>query len=139
MELAGQAAIVTGASRGIGRESAIALARAGADIVVHGTNEALLEELATELGELGVTAIPFAGDVAGNFKAVNVRDGSVLWETHLATSVQGYPISFSVDGKQYVAVATGLGGGSPRAAPSNLTPEITVPNRGHALYVFALQ
>jgi alcohol dehydrogenase (cytochrome c) len=82
--------------------------------------------------------LAFVGDLAGSFKAVNVRDGSVLWETRLPTSVQGYPISFSVAGKQYIAVATGLGGGSPRGVPSTLTPEIVVPNRGHALYVFAL-
>jgi hypothetical protein len=37
-----------------------------------------------------------------------------------------------------VAVATGLGGGSPRGIPNALSPEISVPTRGHALYVFAL-
>jgi alcohol dehydrogenase (cytochrome c) len=43
-----------------------------------------------------------------------------------------------VDGKQYVAVTTGLGGGSPRGVPAVVTPEIQPPNRGQALYVFAL-
>jgi alcohol dehydrogenase (cytochrome c) len=82
--------------------------------------------------------LAFAGDLAGSFKAINTRDGGVVWETKLPTSVQGYPISYSVNGKQYVAVATGLGGGSPRGVPSALTPEIRIPTSGHALYVFAL-
>ena len=82
--------------------------------------------------------LAFVGDLDRSFKAVDVRDGRVLWETRLATSVQGFPITFEVDGRQYVAVATGLGGGSPRGVPSILTPEISPPNRGHALYVFAL-
>jgi alcohol dehydrogenase (cytochrome c) len=82
--------------------------------------------------------VAFAGDLDRSFKAVAVSDGSVLWETRLATSVQGYPISFEAGGKQFVAVTTGLGGGSPRGVPAVVTPEIQVPNRGQALYVFAL-
>jgi alcohol dehydrogenase (cytochrome c) len=82
--------------------------------------------------------VAFAGDLDRSFKAVDVRNGNVLWETRLATSVQGFPITFEVDGRQYIAVGTGLGGGSPRGVPSLITPEIQPPNRGHALYVFAL-
>ena len=51
--------------------------------------------------------VAFVGDLDRSFKAVDVRDGRVLWETRLATSVQGFPISFEVDGRQYVAVGTG--------------------------------
>jgi len=35
-------------------------------------------------------------------------------------------------------VATGLGGGSPRAAPRALAPDVHHPQTGNALYVFAL-
>ena len=82
--------------------------------------------------------VAFVGDLDRTFKAVDVRTGKILWSTRLATSVQGFPISFSVDGRQYVAVTTGLGGGSPRLVPSTLAPEIRVPTTGQALYVFAL-
>ena len=82
--------------------------------------------------------VAFVGDLDRGFKAVDVRTGKILWQTRLATSVQGFPISFSVDGKQYIAVTTGLGGGSPRLVPSTIAPEIRVPTTGQALYVFAL-
>jgi alcohol dehydrogenase (cytochrome c) len=82
--------------------------------------------------------VAFVGDLDRSFKAVDVNDGKILWQTRLATSVQGFPISFEADGKQYVAVTTGLGGGSPRLVPALLAPEIQPPTRGQALYVFAL-
>jgi alcohol dehydrogenase (cytochrome c) len=43
-----------------------------------------------------------------------------------------------VGGKQYIAVTTGLGGGSPREAPRAILPDIHHPMHGNALYVFAL-
>jgi alcohol dehydrogenase (cytochrome c) len=47
-------------------------------------------------------------------------------------------VSFSVDGKQYIAVTTGLGGGSPEQKPTTLLPEVHRSNTGQQLYVFAL-
>jgi alcohol dehydrogenase (cytochrome c) len=82
--------------------------------------------------------IAFVGDMNRYFRAVDVKTGKVLWETRLGTSVQGFPLTFSVDGKQYIAVSTGLGGGSPRMVPGVLAPEVHYPSNGNALYVFAL-
>jgi len=80
----------------------------------------------------------FVGDLDRVFRALDVKTGETLWQTRLGTSVQGHPISFSVEGKQYIAVPTGLGGGSPRTVPSILTQRIHYPNTGNALYVFEL-
>jgi alcohol dehydrogenase (cytochrome c) len=82
--------------------------------------------------------LAFAGDLDRNFRAFDVKTGKILWQTRLGTSVQGYPVSFAVDGKQYIAVAAGLGGGSPRLVPRLLSPEINHPANGNALYVFEL-
>jgi alcohol dehydrogenase (cytochrome c) len=82
--------------------------------------------------------VAFVGDLDRQFKAVDVETGKVLWQTRLSTSVQGFPITFSVGGRQYVAVTTGVGGGSPRVVPALLAPEIRHPPNGNALYVFAL-
>ncbi len=83
--------------------------------------------------------LAFAGDLDRRFRAFDVRTGEVLWQARLGTSVQGFPISFAIDGQQYIAVATGLGGGSPRAAPRALAPDVHHPQTGNALYVFALR
>ena len=68
----------------------------------------------------------------------DVKTGKILWETRLGTSVQGFPVTYSVDGKQYIAVMTGLGGGSPRAVPAAIAPDIKIPQEGQEVYVFAL-
>ncbi len=82
--------------------------------------------------------VVFAGDLDRHFRAFDVKTGAVLWETRLATSVQGFPVSFSVNGRQYIAVTTGNGGGSPRLVPATIAPDLHPPATGNALYVFAL-
>ncbi len=82
--------------------------------------------------------IAFVGDLNRVFRAVDINTGKMLWQTRLGTSVQGFPVTFSVGGKQYVAVTTGLGGGSPRNVPRTILPDVRYPSNGNALYVFAL-
>jgi alcohol dehydrogenase (cytochrome c) len=82
--------------------------------------------------------VAFVGDLNREFKAIDVQTGKILWQTRLGTSVQGFPITFSVGGRQFVAVPTGVGGGSPRVVPSLITPDVHHPANGNALYVFAL-
>lgn len=82
--------------------------------------------------------VMFIGDLDRQFRAHDVKTGEVLWSARLGTAVQGFPVSFSANGKQYVAVTTGVGGGSPRVVPRTITPEINPPSNGHTLYVFEL-
>ena len=80
----------------------------------------------------------FVGDFDRSFKAVDAKTGKIVWQTRLGNTVQGYPVSFSLDGKQYIAVASGLGGGSPQQKPTMLLDEVHRPSTGHQLYVFGL-
>jgi alcohol dehydrogenase (cytochrome c) len=82
--------------------------------------------------------VAFVGDLDRHFRAFDVKTGAILWETRLSTSVQGFPVTFSIGGKQYIAVTTGNGGGSPRQVPATIAPDLHPPATGNALYVFAL-
>ena len=82
--------------------------------------------------------VAFVGDLDRYFRAHDVRTGKVLWQTRLGTSVQGFPVDVSRDGKQYIAVTTGLGGGSPRNVPSTIARKSSIRPNGNALYVFEL-
>jgi len=74
--------------------------------------------------------LAFGGDGNGRFRAYDQETGEVLWEINLGSPVTGYPITYAVDGTQYVVASTG----SRREA---LTPELT-PSAGNNLFVFAL-
>ncbi|MBL4847552.1 MAG: 3-oxoacyl-[acyl-carrier-protein] reductase [Planctomycetes bacterium] len=69
MSLLDRKALVTGASRGIGRAIALGLAGAGADVVLVATNEALLSEVAGEIEALGRQAL---------VRPVDLRDGEAV-------------------------------------------------------------
>ena len=75
------------------------------------------------------------GDANGRFKAYDDRTGQVLWETIVGSASSGYPISYAINGKQYIAIITG-----PSLAANTderQTPEYT-PNNAPNIFVFAL-
>ena len=73
----------------------------------------------------------FGGDVNGRFRAFDDRTGEILWEINLGSPVSGFPITYAVDGRQYVAISTGF------ARFLELTPELH-PSANNNLFVFAL-
>jgi NAD(P)-dependent dehydrogenase (short-subunit alcohol dehydrogenase family) len=62
--LDGRRALVTGGSRGLGREMALALAEVGADIVVTGRDRASLDDAAAAIQARGRAAVPIAADMS---------------------------------------------------------------------------
>jgi alcohol dehydrogenase (cytochrome c) len=85
------------------------------------------------------SGVAFIGDFDRTFRAIEVKTGKVLWQTRLGNTAQGYPVTFAINGKQYIAVAAGLGGGSPQQKPTQLLQNVVHrPATGQQLYVFAL-
>ena len=64
MEHSGKIAFVTGGSRGIGKEIAVALARAGADIALADIMESEARDTAAEIEAIGVRAVGYGCDVS---------------------------------------------------------------------------
>ncbi len=101
-------------------------AETGETAWVHEQRSATMSLVATGGG------LVFGGDVNGRFRALDQETGEVLWEINLGSAVSGFPITYAVDGRQYVAVSTG----TPRFV--NLTPEVNAGSQGNNLFVFGL-
>ncbi|PLW81549.1 alcohol dehydrogenase [Kineobactrum sediminis] len=78
----------------------------------------------------------FVGDLDRYFKAFDVKTGELKWQTRLGAPLHGYPVTYAVNGKQYIAVPTGIG--VFRAMTAVVSPDIYQPTGGQALYVFEL-
>ncbi|NOT45073.1 MAG: PQQ-binding-like beta-propeller repeat protein [Acidobacteria bacterium] len=82
--------------------------------------------------------VVFAGALDRVFAAYDDATGRELWRTRLNDVPNSAPISYEVNGKQYVAVVVGNGGAQAATFPA-LVPEIrNPPDRGAALWVFEL-
>ena len=80
----------------------------------------------------------FAGALDRVFTAYDDATGRALWQTKLSDVPSSTPITYAVDGKQYVAMTVGHGSAHALTFPM-LTPEIDLPIvRSASIFVFAL-
>jgi len=75
----------------------------------------------------------FAGEPTGEFDAFDAKTGALLWQFQTGSGIHSNPVTYAVDGRQYVAVPTGWGGWI-----KGFAPELYGGTRGSALVVFAL-
>lgn len=80
--------------------------------------------------------LAFVGDLDRWFKAFDVETGEVLWQTRLGAPLHGYPITYAVGDRQFIAVPTGMG--VFKLMTAQQMPDIYQPSGGNALYVFEL-
>ena len=52
----------------------------------------------------------FQGTADGRLLAIDARDGRIVWQSETQTGVMAAPVSYAIDGVQYVSVAVGWGG-----------------------------
>ncbi len=90
-------------------------------------------------GVLATTGgVVFAGAFDRVFRAYDDATGRVLWQVRLNDVSSATPITYSVDGRQYLAVVTGQGGFH-AASYAALVPELaSPPDRSAMLWVFEL-
>ena len=79
----------------------------------------------------------FNGSMDRYLRALDADSGQVLWQTRLAAQALGGTVTYSINGRQYIAITAGGGPTIARLARS-MTPEADTASGGNAVYVFAL-
>ena len=78
----------------------------------------------------------FNGSMDRYLRALDADSGQVVWQTRLPSQAVGAPVTYSVNGRQYIAIAAG--GGAIAALAVGMTPEADTASGSNAVYVFAL-
>ncbi|MEC9340691.1 MAG: PQQ-binding-like beta-propeller repeat protein, partial [Pseudomonadota bacterium] len=77
----------------------------------------------------------FTGLMTGELVAHHARTGELLWQYKTGSGIIGPPITYALDGEQYVAVLSGIGGLLSWHLPH---PELARVNKGSSVSVFRL-
>ncbi len=88
-------------------------------------------------GLLATPDLVFAGSPDGEVFALDAKSLDKLWSFHTGSGVNAPPVTFTVDGKQYIAILAGVGGAWDKWFIDS-TPELKSMQPGSMLYVFAL-
>lgn len=81
--------------------------------------------------------IVFGGDAARYIKAFDDSTGEVLWQQRLNAPIGGSPVTYEIDGEQYLVVPTGYSNSA--SSISSAFPETPLPNgNGNSIFVFKL-
>jgi alcohol dehydrogenase (cytochrome c) len=68
--------------------------------------------------------VVFYGTMDRHFKAVDARNGKVLWDFTTPSGIIGQPVTYSVKGVQYVAILSGVGGWPGAIANAEIDPRV---------------
>lgn len=80
----------------------------------------------------------FHGDVQGWFKALDAKSGKTLWKFNTGSGISAAPMTYVLDGKQYVAVVTGRQLAIPAFLGALGEKFVNASSEGGALFVFTL-
>ncbi|MBR1225191.1 PQQ-dependent dehydrogenase, methanol/ethanol family [Bradyrhizobium sp. AUGA SZCCT0176] len=81
----------------------------------------------------------FSGDLRGDFRAIDAKTGKILWKKNLGSGIGAGPVTYSVDGKQYVAVVVGRTAAIPAFLGEVGKKMTAAAPEGGALFVFSVQ
>ena len=84
------------------------------------------------------TGLVFAGDIKGMFRAMDAKTGKELWKFNTGSGISAAPISYTLDGKQYVAVTSGRTQSMPAFFGKIGEKMVAASPEGGTLYVFSL-
>jgi alcohol dehydrogenase (cytochrome c) len=80
----------------------------------------------------------FHGDIRGKFKALDAKTGKTLWSFNTGSGITAAPMTYTLDGKQYVAVVSGRTQSIPAFFGALGEKMVAASPEGGTMYVFAL-
>lgn len=84
------------------------------------------------------SGLVFAGDIQGMFRAFDGKTGKELWKFNTGSGITAAPMTYTIDGKQYVAVVSGRTQSIPAFLGEIGEKMVNASPEGGTLFVFAL-